>query len=75
MEAILSATQVLIGVLLIVLVLMHSGKDAGLSGAFGMTPGGGAFGGTAVRERNLTRLTIVVSILFALNGIALGFVM
>jgi preprotein translocase subunit SecG len=74
-DAILSAVQVLLSVLLIVLVLMHSGKDAGLSGAFGMSPGQGAFGGTAVMERNLTRLTIVVAILFALNGIALGFVL
>jgi preprotein translocase subunit SecG len=74
-EALLSAIQVLLSVLLIVLVLMHSGKDAGLSGAFGMAPGQGAFGGTAVMERNLTRLTIAVSILFALNGIALGFVL
>ncbi len=75
MEVILQIVQVFLSVLLIFLVLMHSGKDAGLSGAFGMTPGGGAFGGTAVMERNLTRLTIVVSILFALNGIALGFVL
>ncbi len=75
MEAILSGVQIILCVVLIVLVLMHSGKDAGLSGAFGMTPGGGAFGGTAVMERNLTRLTIAVSILFALNGLALGFIL
>ena len=75
MEAILSALQVLLAVLLVVLVLMHSGKDAGLSGAFGMTPGQSAFGGTAVMERNLTRFTIVVAIVFTLNGIALGFLL
>ena len=54
---ILSGLQVLLGVGLVVLVLMHSGKDAGLSGM--LNPGGSSYGGTAVMERNLTRLTIV----------------
>jgi preprotein translocase subunit SecG len=75
MDALLSALQVLLSIALMVLVLMHSGKDAGLSGAFGMAGGGGGYGGTAVMERNLTRMTIVVSIIFALNSIALGFVL
>lgn len=68
-----SFTQMLLSVLLIVLVLMHSGKDTGLSGMF--NPGQSQFGGTAVMERNLTRLTIVVSVLFAINGVILGFVL
>jgi preprotein translocase subunit SecG len=72
-EYLLSLAQMLLAAILIVLVLMHSGKDAGLSGMF--NPGQSQFGGTAVMERNLTRLTIVVAILFALNGIALGFVL
>jgi preprotein translocase subunit SecG len=59
--------------LLIVLVLMHSGKDAGLSGMF--NPGQSSFGGTAVMERNLNRLTVLVAILFAANGIVLGFLL
>jgi preprotein translocase subunit SecG len=73
LSQILSGIQVLLGVGLIVLVLMHSGKDAGLSGM--LNPGGSSYGGTAVMERNLTRLTVVVAVLFALNGIALGFVL
>ena len=68
-----SFTQMLLAVILIVLVLMHSGKDTGLSGMF--NPGQSQFGGTAVMERNLTRLTIVVSVLFAINGVILGFVL
>ena len=36
MDAILSGVQVVLAVVVIVLVLMHSGKDAGLSGAFGV---------------------------------------
>ena len=42
----------------IVLVLAHSGKDAGLSGAFGV--GSSSFGSTQIMERNLTRFTIIV---------------
>jgi len=68
-----SFTQLLLAALLIVLVLMHSGKDAGLSGMF--NPGQSSFGGTAVMERNLNRLTVLVAILFAANGILLGFLL
>ncbi|MGZ4431636.1 MAG: preprotein translocase subunit SecG [Gaiellales bacterium] len=72
-EFLLSFIYMLLAVAIIVLVLMHSGKDAGLSGMF--NPGQSSFGGTAVMERNLTRLTIFVAILFVLVGIALGFVL
>jgi preprotein translocase subunit SecG len=52
-------------------VLLHSGKDTGLSGAFGIGGGGGSFGGGSLVERNLTRWTIFFSILWALNAIVL----
>jgi preprotein translocase subunit SecG len=68
-----SFTQMVLAGLLVVLVLMHSGKDAGLSGMF--NPGQSSFGGTAVMERNLNRLTVLVAILFAVNGIVLGFLL
>lgn len=71
MQAVLSALQVLLSVVLIVLILLHSGKDAGLSGAFGVGAGGGRFGGGALIERNLTRWTIAFGILFVLNVILL----
>jgi preprotein translocase subunit SecG len=67
---VLVGLQVLLCFAVIVLVLMHDGKDAGLSGAFG-TAGGSA--GTQVMQRNLTRLTIAISILWVLNSILLGF--
>ncbi len=58
----------LLCVVIVVLVLMHSGRDAGLSGAFGMGAGGSSTGGsTAIVERNLTRATVVASLLFALT--------
>jgi preprotein translocase subunit SecG len=71
MLQIFSATQVIISVVVILLVLLHSGKDAGLSGAFGVGPGAGPFGGGSLVERNLDRWTIFFSILFVVNVIVL----
>ncbi len=52
-------------VLLIFLVLLHSGKDAGLSGAFGVGGSSSSYGGsTAIVEKNLDRVTVVSAILF-----------
>ena len=71
MEAILSGVQVVLSVILIVLVLMHSGKDAGLSGAFGVGGGSGPLGGGSLVERNLDRWTIFFAVLFVVNVIVL----
>ncbi|MFM8527676.1 MAG: preprotein translocase subunit SecG [bacterium] len=68
MTVVLGILQVILSVIVIFLVLLHSGKDAGLSGAFGIG-GGGAFGGGSLVERNLTRWTVVFSLLWALNAI------
>ena len=64
----LSVVQVLIVVVMIALILMHSGRDAGMGG-LGFTPA--SQGGTHIVERNLTRLTVVVAVLFFVNSIAL----
>jgi preprotein translocase subunit SecG len=71
MFTILSVIQAFIAVLLIFLVLLHSGKDAGLSGAFGIGGGGSSIGGGSMVERNLTRATIATAILFVLNTLVL----
>ncbi len=71
MEAILSGLQIILSVVLIVLVLLHSGKDAGLSGAFGVGTGGGPFGGGSLVERNLNRWTVAFALLFVANIILL----
>jgi preprotein translocase subunit SecG len=71
MELVLSIVQVIICVVLIFLVLMHSGKDAGLSGAFGVGSGEGSLGGGSLVERNLNRWTIAFGIAFAVNTIVL----
>ncbi|HLX33353.1 MAG TPA: preprotein translocase subunit SecG [Gaiellaceae bacterium] len=64
----LAVTQVLIVIALVSLILMHSGRDAGMGG-LGFTPA--SQGGTHVVERNLTRVTVVVAVLFFANSIAL----
>lgn len=63
-----AVTQVLIVIALISLILMHSGRDAGMGG-MGFTPA--SQGGTHIVERNLTRVTVVVATLFFANSIAL----
>ena len=68
MLQILAVIHVLLSIALIGLILMHSGRDAGLGG-MGFTPA--SQGGTHIVERNLTRLTIFVAILFAANTILL----
>lgn len=60
--------QVLLSAFLITLVLMHSGREAGMGG-LGFTPH--SQGGTHIVEQNLTRLTVAVAIVFGLNTIAL----
>ena len=71
MVALFSITQVIISVVVILLILLHSGKDAGLSGAFGVGTGAGPFGGGSLVERNLDRWTIFFSLLFVANVILL----
>ncbi len=70
METVLSVLQVFIAVVLIFLILLHSGKDAGMSGAFGVGTTGGQSGGSLM-ERNLDRWTILFSVVFVANTIAL----
>jgi preprotein translocase subunit SecG len=71
MVALFSATQVIISIVLILLILLHSGKDAGLSGAFGVGTGAGPFGGGSLVERNLDRWTVFFAVLFMVNVILL----
>jgi preprotein translocase subunit SecG len=66
--AVLAVVHVLISFALLALVLMHSGRDTGLAG-MGFTPQ--SQGGTHIVERNLTRLTVAVAVLFFANTVAL----
>jgi preprotein translocase subunit SecG len=68
MLATLSVVHVLLSAALVGLILMHSGRDAGLGG-MGFTPA--SQGGTHIVERNLTRLTVLIAVLFFANTVAL----
>ena len=71
MYTILAFLQAIIAFVLVFLILLHSGKDAGLSGAFGIGGGGSSFGGGSMVERNLDRATVFFAVIFALNTIVL----
>ena len=60
--------HVVVSMALVGLVLMHSGRDTGLGG-MGFTPQ--SQGGTHIVERNLTRLTVVVGVIFVANTVLL----
>lgn len=67
LNAILVAIQLVLAILVIVLVLLHSGKDAGMASVTGFSFASSA----SVMERNLTRYTIIVGVLFFLNTFVL----
>jgi preprotein translocase subunit SecG len=69
---ILAAFHVLVSIFLIVLVLMHSGRDTGFGG-LGFTPA--SQGGQHIVERNLTRLTILVALVFTATSIGLFYLL
>jgi preprotein translocase subunit SecG len=71
MTTVLGIVQVFLSVVLVFLILMHSGKDSGLSGAFGVGTGAGPFGGGSLVERNLNRWTIAFAVVFVVNTIIL----
>jgi preprotein translocase subunit SecG len=63
-----AVVHVLLSAALVTLILMHSGRDAGFGG-MGFTPS--SQGGTHIVERNLTRVTTVIAVLFFTNTIIL----
>jgi preprotein translocase subunit SecG len=66
--AVLAVFHVIVSFALLALVLMHSGRDTGFGG-MGFTPA--SQGGTHIVERNLTRLTVIVGVIFFANTVAL----
>jgi preprotein translocase subunit SecG len=68
MLQIFAVVHVVLAAALVALVLMHSGRDTGFGG-LGFTPA--SQGGTHIVERNLTRLTVVVAVVFGVNTVVL----
>ena len=71
LTAITATLNVLSSLVMIVLVLLHSGKGGGLSDMFGGGMGASAMGST-VMERNLDRITVVVALIWAFTVVALS---
>ena len=67
---VLVALDIVVGIAVLVLIFLHSGKDAGLSTMFG---GSGAMGGSGVVQKNLDRLTVVCGVVFFMLTIALAY--
>ena len=67
LNAILVAVQIILAILVIVLILLHSGKDAGMASVTGFSFASSA----SVMERNLTRYTVIVAVVFFVNTFVL----
>lgn len=68
--AIVTALHLLLALALIGLILLHRGQGGGMSDMFGGGIGG-AVQGSAVAERNLSRITAIAVLLFATTSIVL----
>ena len=71
MFVLIAILQVISGLGLIFLVLLHSGKGGGLSDMFGGGVGSQTAGSTVV-EQNLDRITVVAGLIFTFTTISLG---
>lgn len=71
MTAVIVVVHVLVALALIMLVLLHSGRGGGLSDMFGGGMGASAAGST-VMERNLSRITLAVAVVFSFTTVILA---
>jgi preprotein translocase subunit SecG len=72
LDTILIVVDVAMGLALIFLILLHSGRGGGLSDMFGGGQLGGSMAGSTVVERNLDRLTIITAVIFTFTTILLS---
>ena len=71
MNAVIIGLHVIVSLVLILFVLLHAGRGGGLSDMFGGVSGASMAGSTVV-ERNLDRMTVVASLIFAFTTILLS---
>jgi preprotein translocase subunit SecG len=72
LNAIILVVDVIVALLLIFLILLHSGRGGGLSDMFGGGSLGGSMAGSTVVERNLDRLTVIACTIFIFTTILLS---
>ena len=71
LTAIILGIHIIVSLMLVLLVLLHSGRGGGLSDMFGGGMGSAAAGSTVV-ERNLDRITVATAIIFAFTTLILA---
>ena len=71
LNAVLIVIHLIVSTILIVFILLHSGRGGGLWDMFGGVAGGGMAGSTVV-ERNLDRMTVIVAVIFTFTTILLS---
>jgi preprotein translocase subunit SecG len=72
LNTVLLVVDVMVALLLIFLILLHSGRGGGLSDMFGGGQLGGSMAGSTVVERNLDRLTVIACIIFMFTTVLLA---
>jgi preprotein translocase subunit SecG len=72
LNTVLLVVDVIVALLLIFLILLHSGRGGGLSDMFGGGQLGGSMAGSTVVERNLDRLTVIACIIFMFTTVLLA---
>jgi preprotein translocase subunit SecG len=72
LDAVLLVIDILAALVLIFLILLHSGRGGGLSDMFGGGQLGGSMAGSTVVERNLDRLTVVAAVIFTFTTVILS---
>jgi preprotein translocase subunit SecG len=69
-DIILIVAHIIASLLLVLFILLHSGRGTGLSDVFG---GGAALGGASgAVERNLDRITIAAAVVYGVTTVLLG---
>jgi preprotein translocase subunit SecG len=72
LQGLLIVLHTFVSVCLVVFILLHQGKEGGLSGAFGISAG--TAGGTQLAEKNLDRLTVGFGVAFFATTVLLSLV-
>lgn len=71
LTALVVVIHLIAAVVLVMLILLHSGRGGGLSDMFGGGMGSVAAGSNVV-ERNLDRITVGTAVIFAFTTVILG---
>ena len=71
MDVVITIVLMISSALMILLVLLHKGRGGGLSDMFGGGLGATAAGSTVV-EKNLDRITVLLSLVFGFNTLILA---